>query len=69
VTKESYCPDLWISDSDEAWTFYTSTSSEFLTDFKKDNILAPENVFHFLVIGTNFVINILSVVYPTVVFY
>jgi hypothetical protein len=60
---------LWISDSDEAWTFYTSASSEFLTDFKKDNILAPENAFHFLVIGTNFVINILSVVYPTVVFY
>lgn len=65
VTKESYRPDWWISNPDEAWTFYISQSSEFLKNFTKENYLVPETVYHFVIVGTNFVIDILSTEYPT----
>lgn len=68
VTKESYRPDWWKSDPEQAWTFYVSQSSEFLKNFRKDNVLAPETVYHFVVVGTNFVVDILSDEYPTVRF-
>ena len=53
---------------DEAWTFYTSESSKFLENFRKDNELVPDTVYHFIVGGTNFVIDILSTEYPRVRF-
>ncbi|MCB5855715.1 hypothetical protein LIR37_15240 [Flavonifractor plautii] len=68
VTDERYRPDLWVSSPDEAWTFYTSESSEFLENFRKDNDLVPDTVYHFIVGGTNFVIDILSTEYPKVRF-
>lgn len=68
VTNERYRPDWWVSSPDEAWTFYTSESSKFLENFRKDNDLVPETVYHFVVAGTNFVIDILSGEYPMVRF-
>jgi hypothetical protein len=69
VTKESYRPDLWISNPDDAWTFYMSQTSDFLKHFQKDNILAPERIYHFLIVGTNFIIDILSTEYPQIMFF
>ncbi len=68
VTQETYRPDLWIGAEDEPWTFYVSQSSAYLQAFKKDNILAPETVYHFLVGGTNLIVDILSDEYPTIRF-
>lgn len=68
VTQETYRPDVWIAAEDEAWTFYVSKSSKYLQNFKKDNMLVPETVYHFLVGGTNFIIDILSIEYPTIRF-
>lgn len=67
VTKETYRPDVWISNSDNAWSFYVSQSSQLLKNFKKNNILVPEKVYHFFIVGTNFVIDILSTEYPEIV--
>ncbi len=68
VTEESYRPDWWKSTSDELWAFYISESSEFLKNFRKDNYLVPETVYHFVVLGTNFVMDILSEEYPAIRF-
>ena len=68
VTKETYRPDWWGSNPDEAWAFYTSESSEFLKNFRKGNDLVPETVYHFIMVGTNFVIDILSTEYPMIRF-
>ena len=68
VTQETYRPDVWISDEDEVWTFYISESSEYLQNFQKDNILAPKKIYHFLISGTNFILDILSTEYPKVTF-
>lgn len=66
VTQESYRPDVWIDAPEKAWAFYVTQSSKYLQEFKKDNPLVPENVYHFLVGGTNFVIDVLSDEYPTI---
>lgn len=68
VTQETYRPDVWIDTPEKAWTFYVSQSSKYVRDFKKDNILAPEAIYHFLIGGTNFIIDILSDEYPTIRF-
>lgn len=68
VTQEQYRPDWWISDPSAAWTFYTSTSSDFLKQFRTGSDLVPKNVYHFAVVGTHFIIDILSEEYPALQF-
>lgn len=68
VTEEGYRPELWISDEEYLWSFYTSQTSNFLTKFRKENYLVPENTYHFLLAGTNLVVDVLSSEFPRVSF-
>ncbi len=66
VAKETIREDLWISDPSEAWTFFTSCTSPYIDHFIKGSVLFPENSIHFLIRGTNFIVDIISLSYPDV---
>lgn len=66
VTCESFRPDCWISNPEDAWTFFVSSSSEYLTCAKKNNPTLPDTLFHFAVIGTNIIVDILAEKYPEI---
>lgn len=68
ISQETYRNDYWISQSEEAWTFYVSRETRYLHDHKERSILFPENAIHFAIIGTNWIADILATEYPTVVF-
>ncbi len=64
ISNESIREDCWISDPDEAWTFFFGHSSSYIDHFKTNAILFPENTIHFLIRGTNYIADILSTDYP-----
>lgn len=66
VTEESYRPDVWISDPEEAWAFYRGIHSRFLDYFQKDNILSPDDILHYALIGTNLILDVISSYPPKV---
>lgn len=48
------------------WTFYKTTSSEYIEFIKRDTVLLDENIIHFLLVGSNLVADILSPYYPEI---
>ena len=70
VTDESYRPELWASESEvaELWTFYISESSDYLSKFRDKNYIVPEKTYHFLIAGTNLMVDIISPEFPKLTF-
>lgn len=66
VTSESYRPDCWISNPTDAWTFFISSTSEYLASAKVNNPTLPNTIFHFAVIGTNIIVDVLAEKYPQI---
>lgn len=66
VTYESFRPDCWIPNPEDAWTFFVSSSSEYLTCARTNNPTLPNTLFHFAVIGTNIIVDILAEKYPEI---
>lgn len=70
VTDESYRPELWASESEvaEVWTFYISESSDCLNKFREKNYIVPEKTYHFLIAGTNLMVDVISPEFPKLTF-
>lgn len=70
VTDESYRPELWASESEvaEVWTFYISESSDYLNKFREKNYIVPEKTYHFLIAGTNLMVDVISPEFPKLTF-
>lgn len=66
VTRETYREDCWINDPQQAWTFFVSDTSAFIDALRKESALCPEKVLHFMLVGTNWVVDVLAENYPTV---
>ncbi len=66
VTHETYREDCWIADPQAAWAFFVSETSAYIDAFKDGAALCPEKVLHFLLVGTNFVVDVLAQEYPSV---
>lgn len=67
VNQESHRQSLWISDNEDPWSFYKTSNSDYIEFIKKDSILFPKDgIFHFLILGTNLIIDVLSRYEPTI---
>ena len=66
VTRETYREDCWINDLQQAWTFFVSDTSAYIDAFRKNAALSPEKVLHFLLVGTNWIVDVLAEQYPRV---
>ena len=67
VNQESHRQSLWISDKEDPWSFYRTSNSDYIEFIKKDSILfSKDGIFHFLILGTNLIIDVLSRYEPTI---
>lgn len=60
LSQERYREDLWISDPQQAWSFWKSTDSAYLNAFRKRSALLPEGAVHWLFVGTNLVADVIA---------
>jgi len=68
VTHESFRPDCWISNPEDAWSFFVSSTSEYLASARENNPTLPHSLFHFEIVGTNIIVDVLSENYPEITF-
>ena len=66
ITDETYRADCWDLDFENNGRFYTSKNSDYIENFKKKSPLFPEDAIHFLIVGTNTIVDVLAKEYPTV---
>ncbi|MBQ2756597.1 MAG: hypothetical protein IJF27_07980 [Oscillospiraceae bacterium] len=66
VTDETYRADCWGLDFENDGRFYISQKSDYIAELRKRSPLLPDNVIHFLIVGSNTVIDVLAREYPTV---
>ncbi len=66
VTDESYREDCWIADPAKAWSFFVSDASPELVRYRADSTLWLAETGHFLVVGTNFVLDVFADAPPVV---
>lgn len=67
VTSEIYRQDLWIDDPKDAWTFFEYENSPWVKHFREMSDLCPEIVHHFVLRGSNWIVEILSEDCPKVI--
>ena len=66
VTDETYRADCWGLDFENNGRFYTSDNSDYIEVFKNKSPLFPDDAIHFLIVGTNTIVDVLAKEYPTV---
>lgn len=66
ITDETYRADCWDLDFENNGRFYTSKNSDYIESFKKKSPLFPDDATHFLIVGTNTIVDVLAKEYPTV---
>ena len=66
MSDETYRADCWDLDFENNGRFYTSNNSDYIEAFKSKSPLFPENAIHFLIVGTNTIVDVLAKGYPTV---
>ncbi len=66
ITDETYRADCWDLDFENNGRFYTSKNSDYIENFKQKSPLFPDDTIHFLIVGTNMIVDVLAKVYPTV---
>ena len=66
VTDETYRADCWGLDFENNGRFYTSDNSDYIEVFKNKSPLFPDDAIHFLIVGTNTIVDVLSKEYPIV---
>ena len=66
VTQEECRKDWWRLHTAEPWAFWRSEDSGFLRDFCRENALYPEKLTHFVVAGTNQILDVLAPGEPVV---
>lgn len=68
ITDETYRADCWDLDFENNGRFYTSKNSDYIEGFKKKSPLFPEDAIHFLIVGTNTIVDVIAKDYPNVKF-
>ena len=66
MTDETYRADCWGLDFENNGRFYTSNNSDYIEIFKNKSPLFPDDAIHFLIVGTNTIVDVLAREYPTV---
>ena len=66
LSGEHYREDLWISEPEQAWSFWKSTDSEYLNTLRERSALLPEGTVHWLFVGTNLVVDVIAAQPPKV---
>ena len=66
VTDETYRADCWELDFENSGRFYTSKNSDYIENFKNRSPLFPNDAIHFLIVGTNTIVDVLAKEYPIV---
>jgi len=66
VTDETYRADCWGLDFENNGRFYTSTDSDYIEVFKNKSLLFSDDTVHFLIVGTNAIVEVLAKEYPAV---
>ena len=66
MTDETYRADCWGLDFENNGRFYISNNSDYIEAFKHKSPLFPDNAIHFLIVGTNAIVDVLAKEYPAV---
>lgn len=66
MADETYRADCWGLDFENNGRFYISTDSDYIEVFKNKSPLFPDDTVHFLIVGTNTVIDVLAKEHSTV---
>lgn len=66
VTDERYREDCWIADPAHAWSFFLSDDSPALARYRTGSALWPAEIRHYLVVGTNYTLDIFAAEPPLV---
>lgn len=66
VTDETYREDCWGLDFENDGRFYVSRDSEYIEMLKQKSPLFPENATHFLIVGTDIIVDVLAKEYPAI---
>ncbi len=66
MTDETYRADCWGLDFENNGRFYISNHSDYIEVFKHKSPLFPKDTIHFLIVGTNTIIDVLAKEYPIV---
>jgi len=66
VTDETYRADCWELDFENNGRFYICKGSQYIEKFKDKSPLFPNNAIHFVLVGTNTIVDILAKDYPKV---
>lgn len=66
MTDETYRADCWGLDFENNGRFYTSNNSDYIEIFKNKSPLFPDDAIHFLIVGTNTIVDVLAREYSTV---
>ena len=67
VTDESYKPSSWIDSPHDYYPFYYTENSDLIDRLKKDvDHIRDDKIIHFLIIGLEDVIDVLTVDYPII---
>jgi len=66
VTDETYRADCWDLDFQNNGRFYTSTDSDYIASLRQKSPLFPDNAIHFLIVGTDVIVDVLAKEHPVV---
>lgn len=66
VTDETYRADCWGLDHENNGRFYISTDSDYIASLRQKSPLFPDNAIHFLIVGTDTIVDVLAKEYPVV---
>ena len=66
VTDETYRADCWEIDFVKDGRFFICSDSEYLRLFKQKSPLFPDEAIHFLIVGTNTIVDVIAKSHPTV---
>ena len=66
IADETYRADCWGLDFENNGRFYVSNNSDYIEAFKNKSPLFPDETIHFLIIGTNTIVDVLAIEYPIV---
>ena len=68
ITDETYRADCWELDFESSGRFYASKNSDYIESFKRKSPLFPDDAIHFLIVGTNTIVDIIAKEYPSIKF-
>ena len=68
VTDETYRADCWQLDFVNNGRFYICNGSQYIERFREKSPLFPDNAIHFVLVGTNTIVDILAKDYPVIRF-